>query len=109
LAKKTSNIHDYLGMAFDYATSGEVRVNMCQYLDKVITEFPEETTGVAATPAADHLFQVREDGRKLNDKQANAFHHTVYQLLFAATRARCDIQTAVSFLTTRVLAPNKDN
>ncbi len=37
LAKKTGNVHDYLGMAFDYATSGEVRVNMRQYLDKVIT------------------------------------------------------------------------
>ncbi len=64
---------------------------------------------MAATPAADHLFQVREDGRKLNGKQADAFLYTVYQLLFAANQARRDIQTAVSFLTTRVLAPNKDD
>jgi hypothetical protein len=40
---------------------------------------------------------------------ANAFHHTVYQLLFAANCAPQDIQTAVSFLTTRVQAPDKDN
>jgi hypothetical protein len=33
----------------------------------------------------------------------------VYQLLFAANRARRDIQAAVSFLTTRVKAPAKDN
>jgi hypothetical protein len=37
------------------------------------------------------------------------FHHTVYQLLFAANRARRDIQTAVLFLTTRVKAPDQDD
>ena len=38
-----------------------------------------------------------------------AFHHTVAQLLFMATRARRDIQTAVAFLTTRVKSPDKDD
>ena len=52
---------------------------------------------------------MREDGRKLNEELADAFHHTVYQLLFAANRARRDIQTAVSFLTTQVKAPDKDD
>ena len=45
--------HDYLGMTFDYAFEGEVRINMCKYLSKVIENFPEEITGVSATPAAD--------------------------------------------------------
>ena len=58
---------------------------------------------------SNHLFKVRKDGRKLNEELADAFHHTVYQLLFAANRARRNIQTAVSFLTTRVKAPDKDN
>jgi len=31
---------------------------------------------VSATPAADHLFKVREDGKKLSEEQADAFHHT---------------------------------
>ena len=82
---------------------------MWDYLGKVIQEFPEEIIGRCATPASDHLFKVREDGRKLNEELADAFHHTVYQLLFAANRARRDIQTAVSFLTTRVKAPDEDN
>jgi hypothetical protein len=81
----------------------------CNYLRKVIKEFPEEITGVCATAASDHLFKVQEDGRKLSEELADAFHHTVYQLLFAANRARCDIQTAVSFLTTRVKTPDKDD
>jgi hypothetical protein len=96
-------------MTFDYSFAKEVRVNMWDYLRNVIKEFPEEITGTCATPASDHLFKVREDGRKLNEELADAFHHTVYQLLFAANRARRDIQTAVSFLTTRVKAPDEDD
>ncbi len=111
LAENVGMTHDYLGMTFDYAFEGEVRINMCKYLSKVIEaeDFPEEITGVSATPAAEYLFKVREDGKKLNEEQADIFHHTVYQLLFAANRARQDIQTAVSFLTTRVQAPDEDD
>jgi hypothetical protein len=28
-------------------------------------------------PASDHLFKVREDGRKLSEELVDAFHHTV--------------------------------
>ncbi len=38
-----------------------------------------------------------------------AFHHATAQLLFLSARARCDIQPAVAFLTTRVKAPDEDN
>ena len=68
-------------------------------------------TGRAVTLAAEHLFQIRDkkEARKLNEEQSLAFHHTVAQLLFMATRARRDIQTAVAFLTTRVKSPDKDD
>jgi len=66
-----------------------VRINICDY------EFPKEILGVCMTPASDHLFKVHEDRRKLNEELADDFHHTVYQLLFAANRERHDIQTAV--------------
>ena len=96
-------------MTFDFSFTKEVKVNMWDYLRKVIKEFPEEITGVCATLAGDYLFKVRDDGKKLNEEQAEAFHHTVYQLLFAANRARRDIQTAVSFLTTCVRDPDEDD
>ncbi len=72
-------------------------------------EFPEAIKGKCATPDTDNLYKIRDDAKKLGDEQADAFHHTVYQLLFAANRARHDIQTAVSFLTTRVKAPDQDD
>ncbi len=99
LTENLGMTHEDLGMTFDYAFEREVCINMCKYLSKVIEDFPEEITGVSATPAVDHLFKVREDGRKLSEEQANVFHHTVYQLLCEANRARQDIQMAVSFLT----------
>jgi hypothetical protein len=52
---------------------------------------------------------VRDDGRKLNKKMAEPFHHMVYQLLFAANRVRCNIQRTVLFLTLCVKAPDKDD
>jgi hypothetical protein len=109
LAESMGTKHTYLGMEFDYSCIGEVKISMQKYITKIIEEFPEEITSTSATPAADYLFVVREDGRKLNEEQATAFHHTVYQLLFAANRARRDIQTAVSFLTTRVQEPDEDD
>ena len=109
LAESTGKKHDYLGMIFDFSFQDEVRINMTDYISKIIKEFPEEIMGRQATPAADHLFKVNENGQKLGEDHSDAFHHTVYQLLFAANHARRDIQTAVSFLTTRVKAPNKDD
>ncbi len=82
---------------------------MWDFLKKVMEEFPEEITGVCATPANDYLFKVCENGTKLNEELAEAFHHTVYQLLFAANRAGRDIQMAVSFLITRVKNPDEDD
>jgi hypothetical protein len=109
LAETVGTVHDYLGMTFDYSFTKEVRINMWDCLRKVIKEFPKEIMGVCATPASDHLFKVQEYGRKLSKELVEVFHHTVYQLLFAANRARRDIQMAVSFLTTWVKAPDQDN
>ncbi len=56
------------------------------------------------TPAADHLFQVRDadEARPLPEEQATAFHHAVAQLLFLSARARRDIQLVTAF-------PDKDD
>jgi hypothetical protein len=52
-------------MKIDFSFQDEVRINMMQYTSKVIGEFPEEIDGKLATHVADHLFKVRDDGRKL--------------------------------------------
>ncbi len=59
-------------MTFDYSFGKEVQINMWDYLKKVIEEFPEEITGVCATPANDYLFKVSENGTKLNEELTEA-------------------------------------
>ena len=60
---------------------------------------------------ADHLFSVRDadEAKYLPEEKAVAFHHTTAQLLFLSSQARRDIQTAVSFLTTRVKKLDEDS
>jgi hypothetical protein len=45
-------------MNINFSSPGNVSYDMIPYLKKVITEFPEKITGVASTPAADHLFKI---------------------------------------------------
>ena len=111
IAMYLGNKHDYLGMDFDFMDNGSIEVSMFQYLDSIIDEFPELITGKAATPAAEHLFSVRDTDKAkyLPEEKAIAFHHTTAQLLFLSLRARRDTHIAVSFLTTRVKKPDEDN
>jgi hypothetical protein len=80
LAKKARMVQDYLGMTFNYSFDDEVRINMSQYILKVITEFPQEILGMCATPAADHLYNIQENGKKPNKELAEAFHHMTLKI-----------------------------
>jgi hypothetical protein len=111
LSMHTGNKHDYLGVDLEFNDDGTLDMSMVNYLKSVIAEFPEMITGRAATPAANHLFTVRDEkeARAIEEERALVFHHTVAQLLFMSMRARLDIQTAVAFLTTRVKSPDEDD
>ena len=56
LAVNTGSVYDCLGMIFDLSEQDKVKINMTEYLSKVIADFSEEIVGKAATPAGDHLF-----------------------------------------------------
>ena len=40
--------------------NGSLEVSMFKYLDSIIDKFSQLITGKSATPAADHLFSVRD-------------------------------------------------
>jgi len=102
-------------MNLELAADGRLGVDMIEYLDNMIEEFPEEISGHAATPAMDRLFDVRDPeeterlGLWLPEEMARAFHRTVAQLLFVSYRPRRDVQTPVSFLTSRAKKPDQDD
>ena len=82
-------------------------MSMIKYIQKIIEEFLDTLRGTKASQARDNLFEIREeeDRKLLPEEQVSQFHRTVAQLMFLCTRARPDVQTFVTFLTTRVKDP----
>jgi hypothetical protein len=109
LAASYGDIHEYLRMTIDYSVDGVVKFTMYDYLEDILLEAPSDMDGGSATVASDHLFTVNPEGEKLNLEISDYYHRTVARLLFAAKRARPDLQTAVAFLCTRVAAPDTDD
>ncbi len=111
VATHRRKVHDYLGMIFDFSAKGKVMVTMVEYIKDIIKDFPEEITGTKTSPAANHLFTVRDLSlaKALPEEQVMAIHRAMAQLLFLSGRARQDIQPATAFLTTRVRSPDEDD
>ena len=96
-------------MVLDYSEPGKVKVDMTDYVEKMIEEFEYELPKSAKTPAAEHLFKVNDKCEKLNEKMASDFHTFTAKGLFVCKRGRPDVQTAIAFLTTRVKEPDQDD
>jgi hypothetical protein len=105
-------IHKYLGMTLDYIVRGQVKITMSDYVDKILTAFDKaEPKGVgnktSAAPAS--LFKVDGNCEKLKQDKAVKFHNLVAKTVYSTKRARPETCTAITFLTTRVQSPNKDD
>jgi hypothetical protein len=109
LTVSRDKIHEYLGMKFDYSEKGAVTVDMSDYVKTIIADMPEEMIGKAATPAASHLFEIREEPVVVDEERAETFHRMVMQLQYLSQRGRPDVRTAVSFLCKRVSSPDEDD
>eukprot|EP00957_Ditylum_brightwellii_P027273 2062365-Ditylum_brightwellii.AAC.1 len=59
------NVHEYLGMDLDFSSPKVLKIGMIKYIKKIHKELPEEIKSVAATPAAEHLFEVCEDNKDM--------------------------------------------
>ena len=95
--------HDYLGMEMDFLQPGSVRVKMERYVQEMVATFLDqsEVQKEVVSPAADNLFQVREE-KLLELERADVFHTIVAKGLFVAKRARPDIMMTIAFLCTQV-------
>ena len=103
-------MHDYLGMRIDFSVPGQVSIDMIDYVTKVCEDFPIDLHQVREVPSAApaDLFTVG-DTSPLNQERKETFHTFVAKLLFAAKRARPDLNTLISVLCTRVKEPNEDD
>ena len=84
---------------------------MEEYLRGVLDNFPEEITVTPETPAASNLINVWEDSELeiLDEKRSQTLSHAKAQLLFTGIRCSKDVKTAIAFLTTRAMKPEKYN
>ena len=101
--------HEYLGMTIEYMDDRKVKFTMTDYIDRLLNEMTNDMKGVAVTPAASHLNKVNDNAEKLSDTMRDTFHHLTAKILYLSKWARPDLQTAVSFLTTRVIQPDIDD
>jgi hypothetical protein len=102
-------VHKYLGMTLDYSVKEEVSIGMMEYVKKMIESFREDVTEPAKTPAAPHLFTIRDDAPPLHEQKAQKCHHTVAKGIFLCKRVRLDLQTMIAYLSTRVKNQEEDN
>jgi hypothetical protein len=105
-------IHKYLGMTLDYSILGQIKSTMLEYVNEILAAFDKEEPKGGDTKtsvAPDSLFKVNKDCNKFAQDKAVEFHNLVVKTLYDTKRARPDTCTTISFLTTRVREPDKDD
>ena len=80
---------------------------MPAYIAEVLSE--SGIKGTVATPASAHLFKVNTNAVKLPKTEKESFHSAIAKLLYLSKRTRPDILLPISFLATRVQAPDVDD
>jgi hypothetical protein len=85
---------------------------MFDYVEEILTAFDKADPkggGTKTSTASKNLFKINEDCEKLQPEKAVDFHNLVAKTLYATKHARLDTCTSITFLTTRVRVPDKDN
>jgi hypothetical protein len=110
LTKIRGKVLNYIGMTFNYSQIGKVKITMEGFI-KDLLETCKDIVGVTTLPADKNLFHITDvkSDPLLPDALREFFHSVVAKLLYLCKRTRPDILTEVSFLTKRVLAPQRDD
>jgi hypothetical protein len=100
-------VHSYLGITWDFTVPGKCSVTMTGYTADLVKL--SGVVGTTDTPAANHLFVTRQDAAALSPDEADQYHTLVAKTLYLSKRTRPDLLLPISFLTTRVLHPDRDD
>jgi hypothetical protein len=94
----------YLGMILDYSKTGQVIVDMTQYVGYMVKSFPTACLEgkTITSPWNDNLFKVEDGSKRLSSDRSECFHAVTAQGLFLCKRARLDVCPAIAYITTRV-------
>jgi len=73
-------------VVLDYPKVGAIQVTMFDYIKNMLSQLPPIMDGESRTPAPIHFFEVNEEAIKVNEEEAQSFHHYVANLLFLCKR-----------------------
>ena len=99
--------HNYLGIAWDFKTAGQVTLSMHGYVEETLRKYGVHVRH--KTPATDNLFNSDPGSPPLTAAKQELFHSATMTLHYLAKRVRPDILTATSFCATRVLHPTEED
>lgn len=99
----------FLGMDIEFNDDKTVSISTPEYLDQAIETFSEEVKGEVTSPANKTLFKVDEESLVLDRNRHDIFHSIVARLLWVMKRSRADLETAISFLCTRVSCSTEED
>ena len=101
--------HSFVAMDIIFRKDKNFEITMKECLRESIDVFDETISKPARTPAKGNLFDEddEEEKEKLQEVEAEMFHHIVAKLLYVSKQARPDIDLEESFLCTRVADPTK--
>jgi hypothetical protein len=94
--------HTFLGMNITFRDDGSLQIEMKKYIEEAIESFGEDVSTNVSSAATKKLFGHDASAEVLDPKRADIFHSVVAKLLWVMKRSRPDIETAISFLCTRV-------
>ena len=102
-------VHDYLGMTFDFRNKGKLCINVEHYINMMLQDAPKEPEGISSTPAAPHLFKTNSKyPQLLGTEQKKIFVHLAMQGLYLSQQGHPDIRTTIAFLCDQMHNPDKD-
>ena len=96
--------HEYLLMMFDLNEKVAVKIDMVDYVEKMIQDFPVnlKNTKKVSSPESEYIFKVHKSATNINQSKVEIFYNMVERGLFPTKRARVDIHPTIAFLSTRV-------
>ena len=109
LARTTGDKHTFLGMDVKMISKGKIAISTPQHIEEVIEGLGEEVNGTAVNPAESKLFFIDNESPKLTNDKKEVFHSITAKVLWISQRSRPDLDTAVSFLCTRVQEPTQED
>ena len=99
----------FLGMDLEFNDDRSVSISTPEYIDEAIEHFEEDVSKKVSSPATKQLFEIDEKSSTLEKKKQDIFHSVVARLLWIMKRSRPDLETAVSFLCTRVSCSTEED